>query len=273
MKNLENLFNTSFIYLFFVVAIFIQSCGQNCLDSETFREKREMVAIDETYGKEIYRTKIDGEFYTGNECDRMGNMIATYNDGYKVESYSYSDDRLDGRRTYIMGVEVSDTNWGFDDNGKRYLRSYITYSSENWEKDGVYLMMWGPDQINFKRTYKNGIIVSDSEEYYENGNRKEISFYNDNGKQDGFCKRWFEDGTLNRVIFFENGFIKDEWQWLNPYSGKSMWVKTKENGKSTRINLDNDGKLEKYSSVPLTKGVYIFPEFTKENLKDFDPAG
>ena len=67
MKNLENLFNTSFIYLFFVVAIFIQSCGQNCLDSETFREKREMVAIDETYGKSIYRTKIDGEFYTRNK--------------------------------------------------------------------------------------------------------------------------------------------------------------------------------------------------------------
>ena len=154
MKNLETLFNTSFIYLFFVVAIFVQSCGQNCLDYKTFREKRELVAIDETYGKEIFRIKIDGEFYTGNHCDKNGNMIGTYNDGYKVESYTYKDDRLDGRTTYIMGVEVSDTNWSFDDNGKRYLTSYIHYSSENGEKDGVYLRMWGPDQIKFKRTYK-----------------------------------------------------------------------------------------------------------------------
>ena len=276
MKNLENLFNTSFIYLFFVVATFVQSCGQNCLDYETFREKREVVAIDETFGKSIYRIKIDGEFYTGNQCSRSGHIVATYNDGYKVENYSYSDDRISNRTTYVMGVKVSDTSWLFDDNGKRYLLCYSHYSSENWKNDGVHLSMYGlTDQISDKTTYKNGLMVSDYEKYYKNGNRCEISFYNDNGKKDGFSKLWFRDGTLKRVFFWENGKIKDEWQWLNPYKGKSTWCKTKENWKPTDVCQKNDGTLYSNYHPPRTliKGVDFFPEFTKENLKDFDPAG
>tara|TARA_B110001452_G_scaffold265896_1_gene271482 strand:+ start:914 stop:1759 length:846 start_codon:yes stop_codon:yes gene_type:complete len=280
MKNLENLFNTSFIYLFFIGAIFIQSCGQNCLDPKTVRERGEYVDQEKRISPDgnssantESRLKIDGEFYTGDCCTRKGGIYVSYTDGWKTESYRHTDGKLSGLVTYVMGVEVSDTGWRFDDNGERYIAYYSHYSSEGMGRDGDFLDMWGPDQIREKSTYKNGKMVGKYEQYHENGNRKRIDNYDENGGHIGYTKLWSKEGTIERVRLYENGGLKDEWEWMISYAGIDMWLKSKENYKATFLELKNDGSLDKGQAyIPIIEGVHYFPDFTRDNLKDFDPA-
>jgi antitoxin component YwqK of YwqJK toxin-antitoxin module len=280
MKNLENLFNTSFIYLFFIGAIFIQSCGQNCLDPKTVRERGEYVEQEKrispdgnSWAKTESRLKIDGEFYTGDLCTRKGKIYESYTDGWITEGYSSSDGKYFELTTYVMGVKVSDTTWSFDDNGERYISYYSHYSSEGMGKNGDFLDMWGPDQIKEKYTYKNGKMVGKYERYHENGNRERIDNYDENGGHIGYTKLWSKEGTIERVALYENGSVKDEWNWMNSYAGIDMWLKSEENGKATFLDLDSDGNLNKGQAlIPIIEGVHYFPDFTRDNLKDFDPA-
>lgn len=263
-----------FSYFFIIMGSFVfQSCGDSCVDNDTFRnyEKIEEIIDDRT----VTRYKQDGEFFTGNVC-LDGLVIKTFKDGYMTDRYDHEDDRVDHHEVFIKGIEVSDTTWRFTENGERYIRSYSHFSPETGKRDGLFLEMWGPNQIERKSTYKDGNIIGIDESYREDGSpvyKREIG---ENGLQHGISKEWGtsdEEGYfLKDVFIFEKGIIKEEWGWVSSYVGKSMWVKQKENFKSTHIGLDNDGNLKKVGHyVPLTPGLYVFPDYTKKDLKDFNP--
>ena len=108
------------------------------------------------------------------------------------------------------------------------------------------------------------------ERYHSNGVKFEMDTYGENGKRNGVYKRWNEDGTIKEVIVYNDGDISDEWVWKG-YNGKNYWIKNRENGEYTYIELKGDGSLDlSLSKVPATEGKYVFSNFSKESMKDFD---
>ena len=81
---------------------------------------------------------------------------------------------------------------------------YCEYSLKEGKYDGVCTFYWSNGNIAHQAFFDDGICNGDQLFYYKNG---QIQSHNKmkNDVRHGLCKEYNEDGTVVRVIRFENG--------------------------------------------------------------------
>ena len=269
------------IILSLSIIFLITSCGEDCIDASEFRDISESELIQQN-PVQILRYKIKGEYFTGNKCYK-GNIVHRYKDGYLVERMGYDShtNQVTEKGLYDKGVLISDSTFRYDNDGNRYIFEYRHYSTDgsNQLKNGDWVTYFENtsledesvfDRLREKGSYKEDEKIGVWERYHSNGVKFEMDTYGENGERNGVYKRWNEDGTIKEVIVYNDGDISDEWVWKG-YNGKNYWIKNRENGEYTYIELKGDGSLDlSLSKVPATEGKYVFSNFSKESMKDFD---
>lgn len=158
--------------------------------------------------------------------ERYGEYLEYYENGNLKEKSHFKDGIYDGEclRYYENGnlkekcfYQYNIVNWPLFDyyleyrnqkyNEFRHL-SYEKLSSSHFNRSEIddytnRFVSWDSD-----RRSRSEYIVSELEKeylsYYENGNLKEKSFYN-NGVYNGECLRYYEKGSLKEKIYYEKG--------------------------------------------------------------------
>ncbi|SQI36072.1 MORN repeat variant [Leminorella richardii] len=147
--------------------------------------------------------KVHGEFVFYNENGTLaekrqyilGNNVTKYGivygpEGQILERYSYSNS---GRKE---GAWVKYYPDGTLKERENYANGTQIGSSENY---------WPNGKIKLKYIYKNGRRVAETQ-WYESGQKKSESFYNDKYQNVGTHKSWYENGKLHSDYrYYANG--------------------------------------------------------------------
>ena len=103
---------------------------------------------------------------------------------------------------YVEGTdELADgTYTSLDENGALYSE----FSISKGKRHGSSIVYWSNGNIAFKADFENGVCIGDQLFYYKNG---QIQARNKmkNDVRHGLCKEYNEDGTVVKVLRFENG--------------------------------------------------------------------
>ena len=81
---------------------------------------------------------------------------------------------------------------------------YSAFSIKKGKRHGLSIVYWSNGNIAFKANFENGICNGDQFFYYKNG---QIQSQNKmrNDVRHGVCKEYNEDGSIIKILRFENG--------------------------------------------------------------------
>ena len=81
---------------------------------------------------------------------------------------------------------------------------YSEFSINKGKRHGPSIVYWSNGNIAFKADFEDGVCNGDQLFYYKNGQMQSHNKMK-NDVRHGLCKEYNEDGTVVRVIRFENG--------------------------------------------------------------------
>ena len=81
---------------------------------------------------------------------------------------------------------------------------YSEFSINKGKRHGSSMVYWSNGNIAFKADFEDGVCNGDQLFYYKNGQMQSHNKMK-NDVRHGLCKEYNEDGTVVRVIRFENG--------------------------------------------------------------------
>ncbi len=130
--------------------------------------------------------------------------LENYNEQGRLHGYSnfYSNDgRLHAEKWYNNGVlEGTQTQYH---NGKK-LKEYGLIHSKF---DGPYMTFYVNGNPDSAGIYKDGIKVSAWVNFYENGNKRAIWNYNNQGIKEGKEQYFYQNGSINMEFYWNNNLM------------------------------------------------------------------
>lgn len=106
------------------------------------------------------------------------------------------------------------------------LKRKKSYNAYPYKDGGIYTGilngLWrrydADGRIRVKTRYVEGRLSGEYLTFFKNGKVKRRSFYNKNGRKEGWEKRFYECGTLHSKVFYKNG-VRMEKEYLYDLSG------------------------------------------------------
>jgi antitoxin component YwqK of YwqJK toxin-antitoxin module len=124
---------------------------------------------------------------------------------------------------------------------------------------------WKPDGfLSVYRPYRNGHPIDTHKLWYDNKKRQSVGVYDTAGNRNGWCIKWYENGTIEDSVLWAHGNKLEEFNYYA--SGKPMahnvmkYDSAPEGLIVTSVTWDRTGK--KNGDVKNGNGIAIFPQHT-----------
>lgn len=160
-----------------------------------------------------------------------GECLHYYDDGKLQEKHAYLNNQLEGpayayfpdgklkiESSYKKGKLVGKNTFYFD-TGK--IRAIYNKNSQG-EYDGINEEFDRNGNLTSKSTYENGKQLAD-QNWFENGNMRNETPYDREGRKHGIAKEWFQNGQLKKSTSYQQGILDgDSQEWSESGQPKSV---------------------------------------------------
>ena len=83
-------------------------------------------------------------------------------------------------------------------------------------KDGILNTYYKSGNIRYEVLFKNGFPIGSSKYFYETGEVKIESFYNNLGKLEGFSTKYYKNGKIKEKKIYKNGQKRRKTTCISP---------------------------------------------------------
>lgn len=120
---------------------------------------------------------------------------------YGIWTEFYSNGKVKSKGEYVNSQKIGKWNYYFENGENKAIEIY----DDNGYRYGLWETWYLNGQLKSKNTFKNNEYAGDSWDWYENGQLSGHTRYSENNKrQDGEHKSWYENGFLKTVIVEKN---------------------------------------------------------------------
>lgn len=171
----------------------VQSFKDNKLDGESvFYHSNGTLASKELYLADIIVTPNGIAYYDNGQVEKTYNYNSSGKQHGTLTKY-YQNGKISYKANYINGAIVGKKT-SYYSNGK--IKEVYNHNQKGG-LEGQQLVYSSNGRLISKVVYSNGIKRS-SQTWYDNGNKKAISYWDTSGYGTGENKRWYENGKLSR---------------------------------------------------------------------------
>ena len=254
------------ILFYFLVSLLINVNSQEVpcykkkpiCDFKKVKNCNELVAYDE-YTNTYYSRIMTSEVFNGNcvSCYRNGvieNQINIVNGKQDSVGMSYFESGCpQSKMTFVLGVMDGPTISFYDSTGKKEIEQNFSMG----KKEGKFIYFQNNDKNDTLKleTYKNDKLDGVKKDFFENGKVNRMVFYKE-GFPDGSHKQFNEDGKIIVDINFKEG------------KNHGTWTYYFDDGKVA--NIQNWNKCVKNGEFKTTddKGLILKQEFFKKGVPE-----
>lgn len=161
----------------------------------------------------------DGEFISWHKNGKINQKLKFIDGKAEGESVQLNDNgTVANKSVFNNGVHADGSCNHYDGDGN-ILREH---GYLNGKYEGKYVDYYVAGKPEVESFYKKGVIVGEKKEYFENGQLKSLSHFDEQGQEDGAQETYTESGTLiSKTVYNKNQLVSTE-RWYP--SGKAKYL-------------------------------------------------